>query len=251
VAAWQQVQQLAFAKAKQQHKAAEYDAFIQVFMPTDYADAELLHTAIELALDAERQRIIQHYLNGETEPTQANWASRERAARALYNQARHPATSEAVAMRNMQLLDSDLFMDTKVVTEKFDRDELLAHQQRLETQLTALQQSIEELHQGLLQSLREQTQLMQTETQKLQETIANYENWMLAQQAQLSVQTLSSVLLSQTPMKSHTSTKDDSQLVETIAEMVPPIPFVPQGLVKITIKSVLYSAEQVQDYLGY
>jgi len=246
VAAWQQIQTLTFANVQQQNDMSAYEAFIQAFLQAEYTDPQLLEEAMQAALITEKARIIAEYLDGETERTHENWQKRERAARELYNTARHPNTSELVAMLNMQLLDSDLFIDTKVVTEKFDREELIAHQQRLEAKLDAVKQSVDKMHQGLLQGLHEHTQILQQETQKLQETIASYDKWMYAQQAQLAAQTAiaSAALLGQSFAKS-----SDGLIADMIIDILPPVPFVPPALVKVVAIPVVKSVKMVSSYL--
>jgi len=248
VAAWQRIQHLAFAKAQQQNKVAAYDEFIQAFMQAEHTDLQLLEQAMQSALSIEKARIIAEYLDGETEPTHDNWQQRERAARTLYNIARHSNTSELVAMRNMQLLNSDLFMDTKVVTEKFDRAELMDHQQRLETKLDAVKQSVDNMHESLLQGLREHTEVLQQERQKLQETIAQYDEWMHIQQIQFMTQ--AALIAKNQPFSKSSSNSSNVAMGDIVVEMLPPIPFVPPALVKITTVAVIKSVQKVGNYLA-
>jgi len=155
------IHEVAFEKAKQVDDPLVYDAFVNTF-----AGARQIPEAIDRASQIEQRKLEAQF----KEVSGKNIEERERVARLLYNQARK-TTDSLVSSRNYRLLDLDLFIDTKVVTEKLDREERLAYQQVMERQQREILQSLKELREAFEEKIQDLAEEIQTQARKLEEAI--------------------------------------------------------------------------------
>ncbi len=160
------IHELAFEKAKQANDPLVYDAFVSTF-----AGAKQIPDAMERAFQVEQRKLEAQFqeVSGKT------LEERERVARMLYNQARKPEIDPLVAARNYRLLDLDIFIDTKVVTEKLDREERQAYQKVMKRQQDEILQSLKDLREAFednIQHLEKTlTEEIQTQGRKLEEAL--------------------------------------------------------------------------------
>lgn len=159
------IHEVAFEKAKQVDDPLVYDAFVNTF-----AGARQIPEAIDRASQIEQRKLEAQF----KEVSGKNIEERERVARLLSNQARK-TTDSLVSARNYRLLDLDLFIDTKVVTEKLDREERLAYQKMLERQQGEVLQSLKDLREAFEEKTQHLEKVLveeiQTQGRKLEEAI--------------------------------------------------------------------------------
>lgn len=153
VAAMLRIHEIAFDRAKEADSPEVYDAFVKTF-----PEAKQAPQAIELAFQAELRA-----LKEETEPGLFDLAARfysdehrERIARRVYNEGRvtEQAKDELVMDRKYRLLGEELFRDTETFTAMLDRDERLAHQQRMAEHQQRIQGGLETLREAVVSELQ-------------------------------------------------------------------------------------------------
>lgn len=172
--------ELAFQRAKAANNPSVFDAFIITF-----PDAKQIPEAIELAFQAEKQ-IIEKKLSKVT-----NYEQREYIARRLFNEARvaEKQHKSLVAARKYRLLNSEIFIETKVFTELLDREERFAYQQIIQAQQAKIAKSINDMQEAVVETFETRIQhlekallnQLQFQGQRLETIIATH-NKLLSQQ---------------------------------------------------------------------
>lgn len=139
------IHQLAFEKAKKVNYPEYYDEFVETFK-----GAEQSQNAIMLAFKAEQKAVEQRLLQED----------KESVARRLFNQARIAERHGDLlqANRKYQLLEQEIFFDTKVYTEYLDREERLIFQQLVLKQQQEINDNIIHLQDNVIASIQHQTQ---------------------------------------------------------------------------------------------
>lgn len=161
VAAILAIQNLAFARAKQQDEPEIYDAFVATF-----PGAVQIPQALELAVAAEQRQL-------ETQNAAlSNLDAHESLARRVYNAGRKAEKdgNAVLAARKYRLVELDIFADTKVYTEMLDREERKAYERLLTAQQVDIRKSIESMQVAVVDTMKSQTEkLSQTVTAAIQQ----------------------------------------------------------------------------------
>jgi hypothetical protein len=153
VAAMLRIHEIAFERAGEADSPEVYDTFVKTF-----PEAKQVPQAIEQAYQAELRA-----LKEEAEPGLFDLAARfysdehrERIARRVYNEGRvaEQADDEPVMDRKYRLLGNELFRDTQTFTAMLDRDERLAHQQRMAQHQERIQGGLNTLREALVAELQ-------------------------------------------------------------------------------------------------
>jgi len=172
--------EIAFQRAKNFNEPLVFDAFVMTFY-----GAKQISQAIELAFEAEKQKIEKDLSEID------NIELREKTARRLFSEARIAEKQHAplVAARKYQLINLDIFIDTKVFTVLLDRKEHSAYQKLMQTKQNEIAKSINEMRDAIIETIQVQTQLMepamikelQAQNPNLEKIIARH-NHLLVQQ---------------------------------------------------------------------
>ena len=202
------MQRLFFEEVKQENTTDAYDAFV-VFFPY----AEQTPSAIQESYNLEKQAIEQQIRTldcrkeGE-EKRLCETAAKDRIARQLLNEARmaeieankpvseNDKESEArkirfslvSARKYSVLLNSSLFNDTQVLTEKLDRDERLAFQNQLLKKQDEVKQAIDDMKIAVVAAIKEQTEILGGKLDTLDKSIKSIEQAIIAHHQQMEAQ---------------------------------------------------------------
>jgi hypothetical protein len=202
------MQRLFFEEVKQENTVDAYDAFV-VFFPY----AEQTPSAIQVSYNLEKQAIEQqiHALDCRKEGEEKRLCeteAKDRIARQLLNEARiaeieankpvseNDKESEArkirfsliSARKYSVLLNSSLFNDTKVLTEKLDRDERLTFQHQLLQKQDEVKQAIDDMKIAVVAAIKEQTEILGGKLDTLDKSIQSVEQAIVAHHQQMEAQ---------------------------------------------------------------
>jgi len=172
--------EIAFQRAKNFNEPLVFDAFVMTFY-----GAKQIPQAIELAFETEKQRIEKELSDID------NIELREKIARRLFSEGRIAEKQHAplVAARKYQLLNLDIFIDTKVFTALLDKKERFAYQKLMQTKQNEIAKSINEMRDAIIETIQLKTQLMEpamvkelpAQNPSLEKIIARH-NYLLVQQ---------------------------------------------------------------------
>jgi len=203
------MQRLFFEEVKKENTTDAYDAFV-VFFPY----AEQAPSAIQSSYNLEKQAVEQQIRaldcrkEGE-EKRLCETEAKDRIARQLLNEARlaeievnKPVSenekTEAEARKTRFslisarkygiLLNSSLFNDTKVLTEKLDRDERLTFQNQLLNKQSEVKQAIDDMKIAVVAAIKEQTEILGGKLDTLDKSIKSVEQAIVTHHQQMEAQ---------------------------------------------------------------
>ena len=171
ISALKAIHLLGFQRAIKNNTVSGYDAYILGFKNSIHSE-EAIQKAKSLALSQ-----LDNSLNSKL--SLAYWTNKqeqkEMKARKLYNEMRQAEKNNQILLldRNYFLLKQTLFLNTKVVTEVMDREELLAFRQILIKAQTGIQQKMGQLGQLFKQESQRIQQVIKQEASRTRATIDN------------------------------------------------------------------------------